>query len=535
MHVHERRDAPPSGFVNSGSASAEQTLTLRLALVQSDAQGLEGALYAVSTPGSPQYGQHLSKEEVEALVAPSSETLAAVNEWLSANNLTSSKASPAGDWLTVDTTVETANKLIDADFTKFTHLDTGVQTVRTLKYSIPVSLKGHISLIHPTVGFPVKNIIKPVIKPYPSSTPTSNAVPASCATQVTPSCLQAQYGIPATRAKQSSNQLGVSAFGDEFASNSDLQSFLKQFRPDLPSTSSFTLLSVDGGQNDQSQPGIEANLDIQYTVGVASGVPNTFVSVGDNNEDGLDGFLDEINQLLSLSNPPQVLTTSYGFNENDLPIDLATNLCNAYSQLGARGVSILFASGDGGVSGGQSQDCTTFVPVFPGTCPFVTSVGGTQGVSPEIAASLSSGGFSNYFARPSYQANAVSSYLKGLGNTNAGLFNKTSRAFPDIAAPAENVVIALSGQFGLVAGTSCASPIFASVIALINDQLITAGKKPLGFLNPFIYKNPGAFHDITSGNNPGCNTNGFPAKAGWDPVTGFGSPNFAALKKAAGL
>lgn len=176
----------------------------------------------------------------------------------------------------------------------------------------------------------------------------------------------------------------------------------------------------------------------------------------------------------------------------------------------------MFASGDGGVSGGQSQDCTTFVPVFPGTCPLyvhlcltpfltmiesnsVTSVGGTQGVSPEIAASLSSGGFSNYFARPSYQANAVSSYLKGLGNTNAGLFNKTSRAFPDIAAPAENVVIALSGQFGLVAGTSCASPIFASVIALINDQLITAGKKPLGFLNPFIYKNPGAFHDITSG------------------------------------
>ena len=64
MHVHERRDAPPSGFVNSGSAPAEQALTLRLALVQSNAQGLEDALYAVSTPGSPQYGQHLSKEEV---------------------------------------------------------------------------------------------------------------------------------------------------------------------------------------------------------------------------------------------------------------------------------------------------------------------------------------------------------------------------------------------------------------------------------------------------------------------------------------
>ncbi|KZP04478.1 subtilisin-like protein, partial [Athelia psychrophila] len=82
-------------------------------------------------------------------------------------------------------------------------------------------------------------------------------------------------------------------------------------------------------------------------------------------------------------------------------------------------------------------------------------------------------------------------------------------------------------------GTSCATPIFASTIALLNDQLICAGKSPMGFLNPFLYANPKALHDITSGTNPGCNTNGFSAGTGWDPVTGLGSPNFAALLIAA--
>lgn len=65
------------------------------------------------------------------------------------------------------------------------------------------------------------------------------------------------------------------------------------------------------------------NLDIQYTVGVATGVPITFISVGPDNTDGIDGFLDIINTLIKESNPPTVLTTSYGFNEPDLPSNLA--------------------------------------------------------------------------------------------------------------------------------------------------------------------------------------------------------------------
>lgn len=152
----------------------------------------------------------------------------------------------------------------------------------------------------------------------------------------------------------------------------------------------------------------------------------------------------------------------------------------------------------------------------------MTSVGATTGV-PETSASFSSGGFSNFFAQPSYQAGAVSTFLTALGNTNAGKFNRSGRAFPDIAAQGDNVEIFVGGESGLVGGTSCSSPIFASVISLLNDELAAAGKPPLGFLNPFLYSTgAAALNDITTGSNPGCNTQGFPARAGWDPVSNVG-------------
>lgn len=167
----------------------------------------------------------------------------------------------------------------------------------------------------------------------------------------------------------------------------------------------------------------------------------------------------------------------------------------------------------------------------------MTSVGATQlsGTSSETAASFSSGGFSNYFGTPDYQSSAVSSYLSSIGSTNSGKFNTSGRAYPDVSAIGTNLEIVVDGQLEGVDGTSCSSPIFAAVISLINDGLISAGKSPLGFLNPFLYANPGAFNDVTSGSNPGCNTNGFKASSGWDPVTGLGTPNFSALKAAAGL
>lgn len=93
-------------------------------------------------------------------------------------------------------------------------------------------------------------------------------------------------------------------------------------------------------------------------------------------------------------------------------------------------------------------------------------------------------GFSGYFPRPSYQEHAVAPFLANLGDTYAGLFNASGRGFPDIAAQAHNVEIITGGETVYINGTSCSGPIFASMVALVNDRLIAVGRPSLGFLNP---------------------------------------------------
>ncbi|KAJ7107249.1 subtilisin-like protein [Mycena crocata] len=537
--VHERRDAVPAGFVQSGAAPAAETLNLRINLVQNDLAGLENALNAAAIPSSPSYGKWLSKEEVQEFARPSPETTAAVTQWLSENGVEFSPSSAAGDWISISVPAAKANDLLKADFSVFKHTASGQESIRTLEYSIPASLQAHIKLVTPTTSFTSPRRAGPVMV-QKSVGPTPAATAAGCSSTITPACLQSMYKIPTKAATNKTNLIGVAGFDDQFANKADLTQFLKAQRTDVSSTTSFGLISVDGGTNSQtrSQAGIEANLDIQYTVGLATGVPVDFVSVGTTTKDGADeGFLDIITALIAEDAPPQVLTTSYGFNtEASLSKSLTFAMCDSYMQLAARGVSILFASGDGGVAATPGESCSgkPFLPTFP-TCPFVTLVGATTGSAPETGAGLSAGGFSNYFPQQTWQATAVKAYIASIGNEYAGLYNTTGRAYPDISASGENVWIVQDAQTGLVDGTSCSSPIFASVIGLLNDELLNAGKPVLGYLNPWLYANPGAFNDITAGSNPGCGTSGFPAKSGWDPVTGLGTPNYAAMRTAAGL
>jgi tripeptidyl-peptidase-1 len=87
-------------------------------------------------------------------------------------------------------------------------------------------------------------------------------------------------------------------------------------------------------------------------------------------------------------------------------------------------------------------------------------------------------------------------------------------------------MIVAQGAAFPVDGTSCAAPTFSGIISLIVDARAKMGKKSLGFLNQVLYAHPEMFNDIVAGSNPGCGTSGFPAVAGWDPITGLGSPNF---------
>ena len=131
--------------------------------------------------------------------------------------------------------------------------------------------------------------------------------------------------------------------------------------------------------------------------------------------------------------------------------------CSLIAQLGARGVSVIVSSGDTGVgSACQTNDgknTTRFLPLFPASCPFVTSVGGTYRVQPERAVPFSAGGFSEIFSRPAYQDTAVTEYLGILGDKCKGLFNRAGRGFPDVSAQSYNFTVIDRGSVVRAGGT----------------------------------------------------------------------------------
>ncbi|KAK7038384.1 family S53 protease-like protein [Favolaschia claudopus] len=559
--LHEHRDAAPSGFVNHGSAPATDMLTLRFALTPQNLNGLHQKFMSISTPENSDYREWLSKEAIKPFIQPSDETVAAFNSFAAKNGLQPTTASPNGDWVTFTMTVGQANRLFGAQYQKFSHSSLPKPIMRTFSISLPAELVGKVEVIHPSTSFvgggpglataPLHRNDRWCTSWCKSLPACNSSVPEG---KVTPSCLQKFYGIPSTPATQKNNKILVPGYVGRTANRTDLETFLKQFRSDISPNTTFDLLTIDDNANRDAPPGdslvLEANLDVQYTVGLATGVPVEFLSVGGpSDEDFVDGdlatgLLDTATFLEGVENPPSVVSTSVGLDEAGVEKSLAKKICDSYMVLGARGMSVLFAAGDGGVRGSHDNssapgvcESNAFLSVFPASCPYVTTVGATQGFLPEISANLTGGGFSNLFPQPWYQKQAVGRFLTSLPRDFVGTFNKTGRGYPDVAAQGFGLQVVFNGGTLATGGTSFSSPIFSSIIALINDRLVAAGKPVLGFLNPWIYANPEAFTDITQGHNSGftcpASSSAFDATKGWDPLSGLGSPVFRKMLAAA--
>jgi tripeptidyl-peptidase-1 len=244
---------------------------------------------------------------------------------------------------------------------------------------------------------------------------------------------------------------------------------------------------------------------------------------------------------------PYVHSVSYGRDESQETGDEYIQAVNTeFQKLGVRGLSLLFASGDGGTNG-REGGWKHFHAGFPASSPYVTAVGGTNFLEKDVIGSEttwsgSGGGFSDHFAIPDYQSKDVAGYLAAANDTYppTTAYNSSGRGFPDVSAlggGSNQYLIYEYHKPGGAYGTSAATPLVASVFALLNELRLNASKPPMGFLNPFIYQNKQAFNDVTSGINCGSPAfcqhlkGGFPATVGWDPATGVGTPNYAELAK----
>ncbi|KAH8993283.1 subtilisin-like protein [Lactarius hatsudake] len=540
-------DSVPENWQNLGHPPSGTTIDLHIALKAQNENALIDVLYQVSSPGHPKYGAHLSREEVAELVAPPSDVLELANAWLAHRGIPPSAilTKHGGSWLTViGVPVSRANELLSASYQLYRHIETNDTVLRTLSYGLPTALLEHVQNVAPTThfGFP-----RTPRMPHDGAAEAQKRVPAGEPVTVLSSRQERPYVTPSflrSLYKTSSyvpvagdrNALGVIGFLDDYPNPDDLRQFMNEYRSDATSAT-YTVAQIKGGGYDPGNPGVEANLNMQYTSAMAFPTRRIFYSTSTGSADTGDAFINWLNYALDLLRVPQTVSTPYSLPEYTVPLDYATHLCNLYAQLGVRGASVLFSSGNHGVGrgncvapDGSGKLRVQFLPTFPSTCPWVTSVGATTGNNPEIAASFSGGGFSAYFPRPFYQVSAVPTFLQRLGRRYSGLYNPGGRGVPDIALQGVNFGIIFKTKFKSLDGTSCATPTAAGIISLLNDYRISNGKAPLGFLNPWLYGiGLEGLNDITSGSNPACKTKGFSAVPGWDPITGLGSLDFEKL------
>ncbi|KAI0290954.1 Pro-kumamolisin, activation domain-containing protein [Multifurca ochricompacta] len=400
--------APPRNWIDLGRAPSTHVIPLRIALPQHRFLELEQHLVEISDPFHERYGDHLSKEEVEALIAPHATSVDAVHEWLTGHGIQqeSCDRSSAGDWITVHVPVAQAENMLGTEFRLWKHTQDGDVLIRTTEYSLPAHLDDHVELIQPTTAFHRAKGQRTSLhfSPTPATalSPSSDAmitvpgsgvtVNATCNATITVSCLKQLYNadryVPQATKK---NAIGLTGYLEQFANFEDLQKFYADQVPNAVNTS-FDVVLINGGLNSQniSQAGDEADLDVQFGFGISSPTPGRYYSTGgrpkftpDANTptDTNEPYSNWLDFILAQKNIPQTISTSYGDDEQTVPKDLARRVCNGFAALGARGTSLLFSSGDGGVGDGNadpaSQTCftndgknqTKFLPGFPASCP----------------------------------------------------------------------------------------------------------------------------------------------------------------------
>jgi kumamolisin len=372
----------------------------------------------------------------------------------------------------------------------------------------------------------------PIARPhFQISGPIDAKGPQAAAGTFTPLDVAKLYSFPAGL-DGSGQCIGIIELGGGYRSL-DLQIYFRGLNLPVPTV---TTVSVDGAKNHPTLPtgaDGEVMLDIEIAGAVA---PRAAIAVyfAPNSE---QGFLDAITTAIhDTVNKPSVISISWGAPEAEWSPQALYSFDQAFQAAAALGVTICCAAGDAG-SGDQNPSNTTPDGLahadFPGSSPYVLCCGGTRltasngAIASETVwndnpqSSATGGGVSDFFALPAYQKAA-----RVPQSANPG--SRVGRGVPDVAgnaSPATGYQVRVDFFNFVVGGTSAVSPLWAGLIALMNQQL----QKPVGWLNPMLYGpvvGSGSFRDVTSGN-----AGAYSASAGWDACTGWGTPVGAKLLK----
>jgi kumamolisin len=341
---------------------------------------------------------------------------------------------------------------------------------------------------------------------------------AAASTQFTPTQIARLYNFP-KNLDGTGECIGIIELGGGFKT-ADLKTYFSGLG--LP-TPTVTTVAVDGGSNTPTGsadgPDGEVMLDIEVAAAIAPKAKIVVYFTANTSQ----GFLDAVTQAVhDTVNKPSVISISWGGPESNWTAQSFDQFDEAFQAAATLGITITVAAGDDGSSDGVDDGQAH--ADFPASSPNVLACGGTTlkatatTISGEVVwndgadGGATGGGVSDHFPLPSYQQNASVPHA-------ADSSKHVGRGLPDVAAdadPATGYSVRIDGQNTTIGGTSAVAPLWAGLIALLNQSM----GKPVGFLNPTLYGlNPqsGVFRDITSGNN-----GAYSAGPGWDACSGLG-------------
>jgi tripeptidyl-peptidase-1 len=134
----------PDGWKSVGKPASDQRIHLRIAMNSPSESLFEQTLYDMSTPSHANYGNHLKRDELKAMLRPHPEATESVLSWLSKAGIASESIVDDGDWINFIASIGQAEALLDTTFDVYRNAVGKTDKVRTLHYSVPEHLHQHI-------------------------------------------------------------------------------------------------------------------------------------------------------------------------------------------------------------------------------------------------------------------------------------------------------------------------------------------------------------------------------------------------------
>lgn len=542
----------PANIAAVTSAPSDAVLHFSVALAPRDPAALANFASAVSKPGSPLYRHYLAPGQFGARFGATPATIAAISATLTARGLHVGTASSSGMSIPVTGTVAEASAALHTSFKNYRlrsgrHGLANVETPK-LPAAIARNVQGFVGLNQLTRALSrpatrsaeaVDTVESPAAAGAVSTgpTPCTAATNAATATSAYTAPQVAQhYGLDALYATTKGQGATVALFELEPFDPADVAAYQACYE----THTAVSLRLVDGGAGTGSGTG-EAALDIEEVIGLA---PQTNVVVYEAPNDGA-GVYDELREIAN-DDTAQVISDSWGLCEAQAGVaELAQLERPLLQQMAVQGQTMLAATGDSGSEGcyAPPDSYDESLSVWePASQPEVTAVGGTSAASVTAADKswnddfgATGGGISTLWPMPAYQRS-----LGSLPNSTSAPCGATAsqlcRETPDVSAMADvdhGSLAYYGGSWIAVGGTSAATPIWASLVALI-DANCTAGS--VGFINPALYAlaaaHSGALVDVASGPSNDfttANPGEYPTTVGYDLTTGLGVPHAATL------